>query len=124
MKKIFVLLLSFLCIFCVASAGCVDVVNSVVGSPNVGVSITDYMDGFDFSRGAYYTVQYQVYNSGNAPANNVVLHASLERGNGYIEDVQDVYIGQLKPGQSVYRTVNLDGSMGYSYTFKGSASYN
>ena len=58
MKKIFVLLLSFLCIFCVASAGCVDVVNSVVGSPNVGVSITDYTDGFDFSRGAYYTVQY------------------------------------------------------------------
>ncbi|HVP95466.1 MAG TPA: hypothetical protein VMS89_09900 [Methanoregulaceae archaeon] len=67
-------------------------------------------DHWDVSRGCYYTVQYQVFNTGNTTARNVKLFVELVHINdNAVRDSKEIFIGTLEPGTSSTVTAELDG---------------
>ncbi len=82
------------------------------GSQNSPVQATliNEQDHWDVSRGCYYSVQYQVFNTGNTTARNVKLYVELVHINdNAIRDSKELYVGTLGPGSSSTVTAELDG---------------
>lgn len=81
-------------------------------------------EDWGITRGCYYTVQYQVYNTGSAPVSNVKLGVMLMHINdGAIRDSRDIYIGTLPPGASTTVAVELDGECLKDYTVRAVPVY-
>ena len=75
-------------------------------------------------RGCYYTVQYQVFNTGSAPARNVRLGVMLVHVNDdAVRDSRDIYIGTLAPGASTTVAVELDGECLKDYNVRAVPVY-
>ena len=67
-------------------------------------------DHWDISRGCYYSVQYQVFNTGNTTARNVKLYVELVHINdNAVRDSKEIFVGNLGPGTSQTITAELDG---------------
>lgn len=76
------------------------------------------------SRGCYYTVQYQVFNTGTVPAKNVRLGVMLVHINdNAVRDSRDIYIGTLVPGASTTVAVELDGECLKDYNVRAVPVY-
>jgi uncharacterized protein YceK len=76
------------------------------------------------ARGCYYTVQYQVYNTGTTPAKNVRLGVMLVHINDdAVRDSRDIYIGTLAPGASTTVAVELDGECLKDYNVRAVPVY-
>ena len=76
----------------------------------VQATLLRQQEDWGITRGCYYTVQYQVFNTGSVPARNVRLGVMLVHINdGAVRDSRDIYIGTLAPGASTTVAVELDG---------------
>ena len=76
----------------------------------VQVNFISQEGDWSFSRGCFWTVRFQVYNSGTQEAKNVQLHIELVNADtGTIRDARDIYIGTLAPGASMSAAAELDG---------------
>jgi hypothetical protein len=76
------------------------------------------------TRGCYYTVQYQVFNTGTTPAKNVRLGVMLVHINDdAVRDSRDIYIGTLAPGASTTVAVELDGECLKDYNVRAVPVY-
>jgi len=76
----------------------------------VQATLVDEHDHWDVSRGCYYSVEYQVFNTGNTTARNVKLYVELVHINdNAIRDSKEIYVGTLGPGSSQTVTAELDG---------------
>ena len=85
--------------------------------------LTQHED-WGITRGCYYTVQYQVYNTGSTPANNVKLGVMLIHINdNAVRDSRDIYIGTLAPGASTTVAVELDGECLKDYNIRAVPVY-
>ena len=79
-------------------------------SSQVQATLLKQGENWGITRGCYYTVQYQVFNTGSTPARNVRLGVMLVHINdNAIRDSRDIYIGTLEPGSSTTVAVELDG---------------
>jgi hypothetical protein len=119
-------ILSIILILAAGLAGCSSLNN--VRSPSQGgtqfspvqANLIGQEDHWGFSRGCYYTAQYQVFNTGNTPAKNVRLVAELVHINdNAVRDSGEVFIGTLEPGASVSVAVELDGECLRDYNVRG-----
>ena len=111
----------FLIIFLVFAAASVAGCSSVKQIPSVPdqagyhyspvqATLLEENDHWDVSRGCYYTVEYQVFNTGNTTVRNVILYVELVHINdNAIRDSKEVFVGSLEPGTSSTVTVDLDG---------------
>ncbi|HTY14345.1 MAG TPA: hypothetical protein VMC42_01420 [Methanoregulaceae archaeon] len=80
------------------------------GNSQVQATLLNEHDHWDVSQGCYYSVQYQVFNTGNTTARNVKLYVELIHLNdNAIRDSKEIYVGTLGPGSSQTVTAELDG---------------
>jgi hypothetical protein len=81
-------------------------------------------EDWGITRGCYYTVQYQVFNTGSVPAKNVRLGVMLTHINdNAVRDSRDIYIGTLAPGASTTVAVELDGECLKDYNVRAVPVY-
>lgn len=88
------------------------------GSQNsqVQATLVDEHDHWGISRGCYYSVQYQVFNTGNTTARNVKLYVQLTHINdNAVRDSKEIFVGNLGPGASQTVTAELDGECTKDY---------
>jgi uncharacterized protein YceK len=96
-------------------AGCsslsnVQTYNQGAQTSQVQATLLRQHEDWGITRGCYYTVQYQVFNTGSVPARNVRLGVMLVHINdGAVRDSRDIYIGTLAPGASTTVAIELDG---------------
>jgi uncharacterized protein YceK len=80
------------------------------GNSQVQATLLGEHDHWDVSRGCYYSVQYQVFNTGNTTVRNVKLYVQLVHINdNAVRDSKEIYVGTLEPGSSSTVTAELDG---------------
>lgn len=90
----------------------------------VQATLLRQQEDWGISRGCYYTVQYQVYNTGRTPVNNVKLGVMLIHINDdAVRDSRDIYIGTLAPGESTTVTAELDGECLKDYNVRAVPVY-
>jgi hypothetical protein len=124
MKPIALILFLLLISATIALTGCSSVkqVPTMPGQAGPGYSpvqatLLGEHDHWDVSRGCYYSVQYQVFNTGNATARNVRLYVELVHINdNAVRDSKEIYVGTLGPGTSSTVTAELDGECIRDYT--------
>jgi hypothetical protein len=117
MKPIALILILILVGTTAVLAGCSSVrqVPTVPGPAGPGYSpvqatLLGEHDHWDVSRGCYYSVQYQVFNTGNTTARNVRLYVELVHVNdNAVRDSKEIYVGTLDPGTSATVMAELDG---------------
>ena len=81
-------------------------------------------EDWGITRGCYYTVQYQVFNTGPVPVKNVRLGVMLVHINDdAVRDSRDIYIGTLEPGSSTTVAVELDGECLKDYNIRAVPVY-
>ena len=116
-RRVTILLSLILVIAAMMFAGCSSVrqlpaIPGQAGSGNTQVQATllNEHDHWDVSRGCYYSVQYQVFNTGNTTARNVKLYVQLVHINdNAVRDSKEIFVGNLGPGMSQTVTAELDG---------------
>jgi uncharacterized protein YceK len=110
-------------------AGCsslnsVDTYNQGSQTSQVQASLLKQSGDWGITRGCYYTVQYQVFNTGSTPAKNVRLGVMLVHINdNAVRDSRDIYIGTLEPGTSTTVAVELDGECLKDYNVRAVPVY-
>jgi hypothetical protein len=92
--------------------------------PQVQATLLRQQGDWGITRGCYYTVQYQVFNTGTTPAKNVRLGVMLIHINDdAVRDSRDIYIGTLAPGSSTTVAVELDGECLKDYNVRAVPVY-
>jgi uncharacterized protein YceK len=110
-------------------AGCsslnsVDTYNQGSQTAQVQATLLKQSGDWGITRGCYYTVQYQVFNTGSTPAKNVRLGVMLVHINdNAVRDSRDIYIGTLEPGTSTTVAVELDGECLKDYNVRAVPVY-
>ncbi len=90
----------------------------------VQATLQKQSEDWGITRGCYYTVQYQVYNTGSTPVNNVKLGVMLVHINDdAVRDSRDIYIGTLAPGASTNVAIELDGECLKDYNVRAVPVY-
>ena len=90
----------------------------------VQATLVKQSEDWGITRGCYYTVQYQVFNTGSTPAKNVRLGVMLVHINDdAVRDSRDIYIGTLAPGASTTVAVELDGECLKDYNIRAVPVY-
>jgi hypothetical protein len=123
MKKFSMILCMIFVIVAASFAGCSSVrqLPTIPGQAGAGASqiqatLQNEHDHWDVSRGCYYSVQYQVFNTGNTTARNVKLYVQLVHINdNAIRDSKEIFVGNLGPGMSQTVTAELDGECTRDY---------
>jgi hypothetical protein len=93
-------------------------------SSQVQATLLKQGENWGITRGCYYTVQYQVFNTGSTPAKNVRLGVMLVHINDdAVRDSRDIYIGTLEPGSSTTVAVELDGECLKDYNLRAVPVY-
>ncbi len=110
-------------------AGCsslsnVQTYNQGAQTSQVQATLLRQHEDWGITRGCYYTVQYQVYNTGSTSAKNVRLGVMLVHINDdAVRDSRDIYIGTLTPGTSTTVAVELDGECLKDYNVRAVPVY-
>lgn len=110
-------------------AGCsslnsVDTYNQGSQTSQVQATLLKQSEDWGITRGCYYTVQYQVFNTGSVPAKNIRLGVMLVHINdNAVRDSRDIYIGTLGPGTSTTVAVELDGECIKDYNVRAVPVY-
>jgi uncharacterized protein YceK len=110
-------------------AGCsslnsVDTYNQGDQTSQVQATLLKQSEDWGITRGCYYTVQYQVFNTGMTPAKNVRLGVMLVHINdNAVRDSRDIFIGNLGPGTSTTVAVELDGECLKDYNVRAVPVY-
>ncbi|KQC14285.1 MAG: hypothetical protein APR63_05840 [Desulfuromonas sp. SDB] len=111
MKKIIFALITISLLF-VFISGCSSSgssFNTYLPKPNLQYNLLTQEGEWSLTKGCYWTAEFQVYNSGDAAAKNVYAHVQLIKdGNEAIRDSQNIYVGNLNPGESSTICVELD----------------
>ncbi|MEI7432871.1 MAG: CARDB domain-containing protein [Methanomicrobiales archaeon] len=90
----------------------------------VQATLLKQSEDWGITRGCYYTVSYQVFNTGSTPAKNVRLGVMLVHINdNAVRDSRDIYIGTLAPGASTTVAVELDGECIKDYNVRAVPVY-
>jgi hypothetical protein len=117
---------------CVCVSGCTSSgtpfsdtpVSQYLPHPELHTNLVDQDSHWSLSKGVYYSVSYQVYNSGDGAAKNVYLNVQLVLdGSEIIDDSKQVYIGTLAPGASQTVSLDLDGDYDKSYRVRATATH-
>ncbi|MEI6292069.1 MAG: CARDB domain-containing protein [Methanomicrobiales archaeon] len=98
--------------------------NQGIQTSQVQSTLLKQSGDWGITRGCYYTVQYQVFNTGTIPAKNVRLGVMLVHINdAAVRDSRDIYIGTLAPGASTTVSVELDGECLKDYNVRAVPAY-
>jgi hypothetical protein len=85
----------------------------------VSVNLIRSEPDFSLTKGCFWTVVVQVYNTGQAEAKNVEVYLELvDAVSGAVRDTRTVYTGSLGPGESKIITAELDGDCINEYTLR------
>ncbi len=94
------------------------------GSGPVRASFVSQDPEWSFAKGCFWTVTYQVYNAGDQPEENVILHIELvDTGSNAVRDTRSVYVGTLEPGASTTVVSELDGECTSEYVVRAIPSF-
>jgi hypothetical protein len=111
-------LVSFLVLAGVLSAGCISVPElpgngdfvAGTGVPGVSVNLVRSEPSFSPSRGCVWEVTLQVYNTREAEVRNVNLHLELvDTESAAVRDSMDIFAGTIPGGESMIVKAELDG---------------
>jgi hypothetical protein len=107
-------------------AGCLSVPGlSTAGSfesgkeDGVSVNLISSEPDFSLTKGCFWDVSVQVYNTGQTEARNVEVYLELVDGvSGAVRDSRTVYVGALGPGAAKIVSTELDGDCINEYTLR------
>ncbi len=85
----------------------------------VGINLFSAEADFSLTRGCFWAVTVQVYNTGNVSAENVQVYLELmDAVSGAVRDSHAVYVGGLGPGESKTIGAELDGDCLSEYNLR------
>jgi hypothetical protein len=89
------------------------------GGGSVGATLLSQQSHWSPAEGCYWTVTYQVYNSGNTTSAGQMVRVELvNTRNLAVRDSKTVFVGPLKEGESMPVTALLDGECIGDYAAK------
>ena len=119
--------LLFIVVFVTAAClpGCISLQpagSNTPGAPadtSLKVSYVSQDSSWSLARGCTWTVEYQVFNTGDRELKNVRVDISLASAdNGAVRDTREVFVGTLAPGSSRTVVAELDGECLNEYTVR------
>jgi hypothetical protein len=124
-KRFFIVFLGLITV-AILMAGCLSVPG--LSSPGtfepgkedgVSVNLVSSEPDFSLTRGCFWDVSVQVFNTGQTEARNVEVYLELvDSTSGAVRDSREVYVGALLPGEAKTVSAELDGDCINEYTLR------